>query len=121
MAGDLSKYDQSMFRRQQGGAIVLTATARGGKLIIELKGFRGSRSYLTGLMVEPAAATSDLVLSREAADALAPVELRLALEENILASAASVLADIDPADGDPELVELPEPILDPEENASASS
>ena len=95
--------------------------ARGGKLIIELKGFNNSRSYLTGLMVEPAEETSDLVLSREAADTLVPPQLRLALEENILAAAADVLSDIDPAQGDPELVELPEPILDPEELASTSS
>lgn len=122
ISGDLTGYDPAMFRRQQGGAIVLTAIARGGKLIIELKGFRNNaRSYLTGLMVEPANRTSDLILSRRAVDALAPVEMRLALEEEILSSAASVLSQVDPADGDPELVELPEPILDPEENASVSS
>ena len=122
VSGDLSAYDPAVFQRQQGGAIILQATARGGKLIIELKGFgANARSYLTGLMVEPASQTSDLVLSREAVQALAPVELRLALEESILAAAASVLAQVDPADGDHELVELPETILDPEENASASS
>lgn len=122
IAGNLDNFDPPALQRQQGGAIIITATARGGKLIIELKGFGGdARSYLTGLMVEPAEETSDLVLSREAVAALAPPELRLALEENILAAAADVLADVDPAQGDPELVELPEPILDPEELASASS
>ena len=121
ISGDLGKFDPGLFQRQQGGAIIIQAIARGGKLIIELSGFGGSRSYLTGLIVEPAAETSDLVLSREAAEALSPPEFRLALEENILAAAADVLSDIDPAQGDPELVELPEPILDPEELASTAS
>lgn len=121
VSGDLGAFDPSLFQRQQGGAIIIQAVARGGKLIIELQGFQNARSYVTGLMVEPAAETSDLILSREAIDALAPPELRLALEENILAAAADVLADIDPAQGDPELVELPEPILDPEELASTAS
>mgnify|MGYP003627548997 CR=1 FL=1 len=121
ITGNLDNFNASGFQRQQGGAVIVNAVARGGKLIIELKGFNNSRSYLTGLMVEPAEETSDLVLSREAADTLVPPQLRLALEENILAAAADVLSDIDPAQGDPELVELPEPILDPEELASTSS
>ncbi|CAN0232801.1 unnamed protein product, partial [Discosporangium mesarthrocarpum] len=121
LSGDLGEFDPGLFQRQQGGAIIIQAVARDGKLIIELSGFQNARSYLTGLMVEPAAETSDLILSREAVEALAPPELRLALEENILAAAADVLADIDPAQGDPELVELPEPILDPEELASTAS
>ena len=118
---NLDSFDPALFRRQFGGAIIVTATARGGKLIIELKGFRNARSYLTGLMIEPVEQTSELLLSEEAVQALVPSELRLALEENILAAAADVLADLDPAAGDPELVELPEPILDPEELASTSS
>lgn len=121
IAGNLDNFNPAAVQQQQGGAIILNAVARGGKLIIELKGFNNARSYLTGLMVEPAETTSDLVLSREAAETLVPPQLRLALEENILAAAADVLADIDPAQGDPELVELPEPILDPEEIASTSS
>lgn len=121
ISGDLGNFDPALLQRQQGGAIIIQAVARGGKLIIELQGFQNARSYLTGLMVEPVAETSDLILSREAVEALAPPELRLALEENILAAAADVLADIDPAQGDPELVELPEPILDPEELASTAS
>lgn len=121
ITGDIGNIDPGLLQRQQGGAIIIQAVARGGKLIIELQGFQNARSYLTGLMVEPVAETSDLILSREAVEALAPPELRLALEENILAAAADVLADIDPAQGDPELVELPEPILDPEELASTSS
>lgn len=121
LSGDLGAFDPGLFQRQQGGAIIIQAVARGGKLIIELSGFENARSYLTGLMVEPAAETSDLILSREAQESLVPPELRLALEENILAAAADVLADIDPAQGDPELVELPEPILDPEELASTAS
>lgn len=121
LSGDLGAFDPGLFQRQQGGAIIIQAVARGGKLIIELSGFENARSYLTGLMVEPVAETSDLILSREAQESLVPPELRLALEENILAAAADVLADIDPAQGDPELVELPEPILDPEELASTAS
>jgi len=121
ISGNLDKFNPGGFRRQQGGAIIIQAAARDGKLIIELGGFNNARSYLTGLMVEPAEETSDLVLSREAAESLVPPQLRLALEENILAAAADVLADIDPAQGDPELVELPEPILDPEELASTST
>ena len=120
ISGDLDNFDQGMFERQQGGAIIINATARNGKLIIELTGFNNARSYLTGLMVEPATETSDLVLSREAMQVVTPVEMRLALEEEILSSAARVLADLTPAEGDPELVELPEPILDPEEFASTS-
>ncbi len=121
LSGDFTNVDQSLFQQQQGGALIVPAVARGGKLIIELRGGQGAASYLTGLMIEPASETSDLLLSREAKGALVPPELRLALEENILAAAAGVLADIDPAAGDSELVELPEPILDPEENASISS
>lgn len=121
IAGNLDNFNPTVFRKHQGGAIILTAVARGGKLVIELKGFNNGRSYLTGLMVEPAEETSDLVLSREAVETLVPPPLRLALEENILAAAADVLEDLDPAQGDPELVELPEPILDPEELASTSS
>jgi hypothetical protein len=120
LSGDLTGVGQTV-QQQQGGALIMPAVARGGKLIIELRGGQSAASYLTGLMVEPANETSDLVLNREAERALVPPELRLALEENILAAAASVLADIDPAAGDSELVELPEPILDPEENASISS
>jgi hypothetical protein len=116
-----STFDPALFRRQQGGAVIVQATARGGKLVIELRGFGNARSYLTGVIIEPARQISELVLSRDAVQALMPLELRLALEESILASAADVLADLDPADGDPELVELPEPILDPEELASTSS
>lgn len=121
IAGNLDNFNPAAIQQQQGGAIIVNAVARGGKLIIELKGFANARSYLTGLMVEPAEVVSDLVLSREAVETLVPPQLRLALEENILAAAADVLADIDPAQGDPELVELPEPILDPEELASTSS
>lgn len=121
ISGDLNNVDPELFTRQQGGAMIIPATARGGKLIIELRGAGNSSSYLTGLIVEPASETSDLILSREAARSMVPPELRLALEENILAAAADVLAGVDPAAGDPELVELPEPILDPEENASISS
>jgi hypothetical protein len=105
IAGNLDNFDPPALQRQQGGAIIITAVARGGKLIIELKGFGGGRSYLTGLIVEPAEETSDLVLSRETVEALAPPELRLALEESILAAAADVLVDIDPARGDPERAE----------------
>lgn len=121
IAGNLDNFNPAGFQNQQGGAIIITAVARGGKLIIELKGFNNARSYLTGLMVEPVAETSDLILSRAAVETLVPPQLRLALEESILAAAADVLVDIDPAQGDPELVELPEPILDPEELSSASS
>ena len=121
ITGDSKALNPAALQRQQGGAIIILAVARNGKIIIELSGFQGGRSYLTGLMIEPAEETSDLILSRETAEALAPPELRLALEEDILAAAADVLADIDPSQGDPELVELPEPILDPEELASTAS
>ncbi|CAN0545000.1 unnamed protein product, partial [Laminaria digitata] len=50
---DLGEFDPALFQRQQGGAIVVQAVARGGKLIIELRGFPSGRSYLTGLIVEP--------------------------------------------------------------------
>jgi hypothetical protein len=119
-SGDISRFDQDL-SRQQGGAIILNAKARGGKLIIELKGFQNASSYLTGLVVEPANQPSNLILSPQAVQVLTPVEVRLALEENILASAASVLAQVNPDEGIPELVDLPDPILDPEENASTSS
>ena len=118
LTGELG--DTSAIQRQQGGALIINAVVRNGKLIVELDGFTNAQSYLTGLIVEPVAETSELVLSQEAARTLRPPQLRLALEEEILAAAAEVLADIDPAAGDPELVELPEPILDPEELASTS-
>jgi len=120
LTGDLAPQDISAIQRQQGGALVINAVVRNGKLIIELDGFQNAQSYLTGLIVEPVAETSELVLSREASRTQRAPELRLALEEEILAAAAEVLADLDPAEGDPELVELPEPILDPEELASTS-
>lgn len=118
--GQLRPADQGLYQRQQGGAVILTAVVRGGKLVIEMDGFTNAQSYLTGLVVEPVAERSDLTLSEEAAETLRPPELRLALEEEIVAAAAELLSGIDPAAGEPELVELPEPILDPEELASTS-
>ncbi|MGB0630970.1 MAG: hypothetical protein ACPGRZ_09765 [Alphaproteobacteria bacterium] len=120
LTGVLAPQDAGAIQRQQGGALIINAVVRNGKLIVELDGFQNAQSYLTGLIVEPVAETSELVLSEEASRTLRAPELRLALEEEILAAAAEVLADIDPAEGDPELVELPEPILDPEELASTS-
>ena len=120
LTGVLAPQDNNIIQRQQGGALVVTAVVRNGKLIVELDGFQSAQSYLTGLIVEPVNEISELVLSQEASRTLRAPELRQALEEEILTAAAEVLADIDPAEGDPELVELPEPILDPEELASTS-
>lgn len=121
LSGELELSDPTLIQRQQGGAVIVNAVVRNGKLTIELGGIQGGGSYLTGLIVEPAEEVSELVMSNEAVQALTPPDLRNTLEEEILASAAEVLADITPAEGDPELVELPEPVLDPQELASTSS
>lgn len=120
LSGNLSANDNALSQSQQGGAIIVPVTVRNGKLVVELKGLGNARSYLTGMMVEPAKDTSDLVMSHEALSTVAPPEMRLALEENILTAAANVLANLAPAAGNPALVDLPAPILNPQENASVS-
>jgi hypothetical protein len=90
-AGDTGALASSLFRRQQGGAIILEGTTTDGKLRIELRGFGNAKSYITGLLVEPM---------------VRGVNPRLAFESRILAAAAEAVAGIDPVAGNP--LERPE-------------
>tara|TARA_R110000787_G_scaffold8786_18_gene30169 strand:- start:3710 stop:4894 length:1185 start_codon:yes stop_codon:yes gene_type:complete len=91
----------SLFLRQQGGAIILEGVATGGKLTIELRGFGGAKSYMTGLIVEPLEQVSSILLSETARRSVVPTDTRVALESQILEAAASAVEGIVPAEGNP--------------------
>ena len=91
----------SLFLRQQGGAIILEGVATGGKLTIELRGFGGAKSYMTGLIVEPYEQVSSILLSETARRSIVPTDTRVALESQILEAAASAVEGIVPAEGNP--------------------
>ena len=91
----------SLFLRQQGGAIILEGVASGGKLTIELRGFGGAKSYMTGLIIEPLEQVSSVLLSDRARRSVVPTDTRVALESQILEAAASAVEGIVPAEGNP--------------------
>ncbi|MBT5048831.1 MAG: hypothetical protein HOM58_10035 [Rhodospirillaceae bacterium] len=97
--GDVRAEVAALLPAQQGGAIVVEGTSIGGKISIELAGFNKTQSYLTGLIVERLKEPSDLVLSDSARSLIIPLELRLALETEILLVAAEIVQGIAPAAG----------------------
>ena len=99
--GDLPGRASSLFLRQQGGAIILEGVASGGKLTIELRGFGGAKSYMTGLIIEPLEQVSSVRLSETARRSVVPTDTRVALESQILEAAASAVEGIVPAEGNP--------------------
>lgn len=99
LSGDVSAEVADLLPRQQGGAIVVEGETIRGKIAIELTGFDKTQSYLTGLIVEPLDEPSDLVLSNSARNRLIPLELRIALETEILLAAAEIVQGIAPAAG----------------------
>lgn len=108
-----------MIARQQGAALILEGIAENGVLEIEFVTSGRQPIYLTGLLVEPINRLSNLIVSPLAANGIIPLNLRTALEQEILAAAASVLADIATAEGTPDSEQtLPDAIFDP--NAQAS-
>lgn len=99
LSGDVSGEIDALLPGQQGGAIVVEGAAIGGKISIELAGFDKTQSYLTGLIIEPLDEPSDLVLSNSARNHIIPLELRVALETEILLVAAEIVQGIAPAAG----------------------
>lgn len=89
----------ALYQAQQGGAIVLEGAARDGKLDIELGNFGGARSYVTGMIIETPDEVSDLMLSRNALNHVIPLDIRVALETEILLVAAESVQGIAPAAG----------------------
>ena len=101
LSGTLQGRASALFLRQQGGAIILEGVATGGKLTIELRGFGGAKSYMTGLIVEPLEQVSSILLSETARRSVVPTDVRVALESQILEAAASAVEGIVPAEGNP--------------------
>jgi hypothetical protein len=99
LTGDMDSEAGSLYQTQQGGAIVLEGAAQNGKLVIEFSNFGSARSYLTGLIIEPPDKVSDLMLSRTALNNVVPLDVRIALETEILLVAAETVQGIAPADG----------------------
>ena len=123
LTGNIGDRARALAVSQQGGAIVLEARSDQKKIVVEFIGAKDTRSYLTGMMIEPADETSDLVLSPEAQRALVPLDVRLALEARIVAAAATVIEQIAPPEaGRPDLrdLQLPEPELETAEVVSES-
>lgn len=111
-AGDAGARARELLVRQQGGALVLEARSDQEKIVVEFIGFGDSSTYLTGMLIEPLDGESDLLLSEEARETLVPMDVRTALEAEIMAAAAEVLEQIAPPEaGQPDLLDpdLPEP------------
>jgi hypothetical protein len=99
LTGDLDGEAGTLYPAQQGGAIVLEGAAHNGKMVIELGNFGNENSYLTGLIVEPPDRLSDLILSRNALNNVIPLDVRIALETELLLVAAETVQGIAPAAG----------------------
>lgn len=112
-SGVLSSDSDALIARQEGGAIIIEGRALAGKLNIQIQGYSNTKSYLTGLVVEPLNELSDITLSNEARQAIVPVAARVALETQILAKAAEVTEGIPRPD-------LPEPSFESNEVATAN-
>lgn len=101
LTGNSQGRASALFLRQQGGAIILEGVATGGELTIELRGFGGAKSYMTGLIVEPLEQVSSIWLSETARRSVVPTDVRVALESQILEAAASAVEGIVLAEGNP--------------------
>jgi hypothetical protein len=113
LSGAMGDVAKQIHARQQGGAIVIEVGADAEEIDLELIGFgEDSNSYVTGMLVEPLDQLSDLVLSPEARQTLMPLEVRLALEAQVVAAAAAVIEQVAPDAGlvpSATDIELPEP------------
>lgn len=99
LTGNVDREVGALYQSQLGGVIVLEGTAQNGKLVIELSNFGRSTSYLTGLIVEDPDKLSDLMMSRAALNAVVPLDVRVALETEILLVAAETVQGTAPAVG----------------------
>jgi len=98
----LPGFGAELFARQQGGALVLEATATSDTLTIQLSDFAGARSYLTGLVVERLDRPSGISLSPLARRVVISLQQRLELETTVLEAAARCLEKIPPEAGPPD-------------------
>jgi len=99
LTGAVDDEASSLYQAQQGAAIVLEGATRDGQLVIELGNFGGARSYVTGMIIEAPDRLSDLILSRNALNHVIPLDIRVALETEILLVAAESVQGIAPAAG----------------------
>lgn len=99
LSGTFDPAATAMITQQRGGALVIEVRAPDGQVQIEMSGFGNDRSYMSGLLLEPRDRNSSLVLQREAFKAILPLDVRLAFEAQIMASAAAVLEQLTPAAG----------------------
>ena len=118
LSGQFDPAASTLIARQQGGALVIEVRAPDGKVQIEMSGFGRARSYVTGLLLEPKSRDSDLVLQGSTFDAILPLDVRLALEGQILAAAAAVLEQVAPAEGPGP--NAPSPEFEPTDAVSSS-
>ena len=99
LAGELADEAARLIASQQGGAMVIEVRAPDGRIALQMSGFGNARSYITGVLVEPAARLSNVVLRAAARNAVIPLDLRLALEAELLAAAAEVMEQVETAAG----------------------
>lgn len=99
LTGDTGSEAGTLYQTQQGGAIILEGAAHNGKMVIEFSNFGSDNSYLTGLIIEPPDKLSDLILSRSAWNNVIPLDMRIALETELLLVAAETVQGIAPAAG----------------------
>jgi len=118
LSGQFDPAASTLIAQQQGGALVIEVRAPDGKVQIEMSGFGRARSYVTGLLLEPKSRESDLVLQGSTFDAILPLDVRLALEGQILAAAAAVLEQVAPAEGPGP--NAPSPEFEPTDAVSSS-
>lgn len=99
LSGQFDSSADALIAAQRGGVLVVEVRAPDGLVQIETSEFGTDQSYLTGLLLEPKGKRSDLVLQGGTFAAILPLEVRLALEARVLAAAAAVLGQVQPAAG----------------------
>ncbi len=113
----------------RGGVVVIVAPTRpsgggNGEFVIEFNPAPGETSYLAGLFIEPAEGPSSLWLTPRARRMLLSSDERLALEGELLAALADLLASIATAAGPetprPSFLAIPEFVAPPTVVVSAS-
>ena len=112
---------------QAGGVIIVEGSTRGtgnnAELIIELRQPAGRRSYITGLLVEPAEEPSSLWRTPEDRSADISLDEQFSLEGSLLDSIAELVEDLAPAAGPQataQVRDLPEVIFESPEVVSPS-
>ena len=108
--GEFDASQLAQFGSQGGGAVLIETYAVDGRIEIELPG--PGPTYLTGMLAERSDRPSMLVLSPAARAMLLPLDQRLALEAEIQALVAQLLAEIAPAAGpNTPFFDLPPPVF----------